>query len=128
LISLQSLLNPQEINMKNARFFTSALVATIAAVACASFTAPAFANTYTPRVDKREANQQARINQGVASGELNQKETARLQAGQARVQGAEAAAKADGKVTKAERRKLNKMQNKQSKRIAKQKHDAQKAK
>jgi hypothetical protein len=84
-------------------------------------------NTNTPRVDKREVRQEARIQQGVASGELNAKETARMEKGQDRVESAEAKAKADGNVTKKERAHLTHMQNKQSKRIARQKHDAQKA-
>jgi hypothetical protein len=81
----------------------------------------------TPRVDKREAKQQARIDQGVASGELNQKEAARLENGQARVNQAEANAKADGKVTRREKYKLDHMQDKQSRHIKRQKHDQQKA-
>jgi hypothetical protein len=89
--------------------------------------APATPNTNTPRVDKREVRQEARIQQGVASGELNAKETARMEKGQDRVESAEAKAKADGNVTKKERAHLTHMQNKQSKRIARQKHDAQKA-
>ena len=36
----------------------------------------------TPRIDKRQENQQKRIDQGVASGALNQKEAARLEKGQ----------------------------------------------
>ncbi len=89
-----------------------------------------FAQTTTqatmPRVDKREDKQQARIDQGVASGQLNQKETARLEKGQARVNQAEANAKADGTVMRSEWKKLDRMQDKQSRRIKHQKHDAQK--
>ncbi len=82
----------------------------------------------TPRVDQREAKQQARIDQGVASGQLNQKEAARLENGQARVNQAEANAKADGKVTRKERKHLDHMQDKQSRHIKRQKHDKQMAK
>ena len=81
----------------------------------------------TPRVDQREANQEKRIEQGIASGQLNAKETHRLDKQQARVQVAEANAKADGKVTKGERKHLNKMQDRASKNIHAQKHDAQTA-
>ncbi|TAG26996.1 MAG: hypothetical protein EAZ37_06615 [Burkholderiales bacterium] len=80
-----------------------------------------------PRVDQREAKQQARIDQGVASGQLNQKEATRLENGQARVNQAEANAKADGKVTRREKHKLDHMQDKQSRHIKRQKHDQQKA-
>lgn len=81
----------------------------------------------TPRVDKREANQEARIQQGVSSGELNARETARLERGQAHVRTLEDKAKADGTVTNKERAALRHAQNRQSKRIYRQKHDAQKA-
>jgi hypothetical protein len=100
----------------------AALVAFIAAQAQAQTPAPA-----TPRVDVREAKQEQRIQQGVASGALNSKEAARLEAGQARVAAAEDKAKADGVVTRKERAKLAHKQNKQSKKIHRQKHDAQMA-
>jgi hypothetical protein len=82
----------------------------------------------TPRVDQREVNQQQRITQGVASGELNKKETYRLEKEQAAIQKTEAKAKADGKVTHAERKRLHKMQDAASRDIHAQKHDAQTAK
>ena len=88
--------------------------------------AAAATSTDTPRVDQREANQQARIDQGVKSGELTPKETARLENGQAKVQAEEAKAKSDGVVTKKERTKLAHAQDKQSKKIHHQKHDKQK--
>ena len=102
---------------------TRYLIALLAAAAL-----PVMAQTTdTPRVDKREANQEARIQQGVSSGELNARETARLEHGQSHVQALEDKAKADGTVTKKERRALHHAQNHQSKRIYRQKHDAQKA-
>ena len=102
---------------------TRYLIALLAAAAL-----PAMAqNTDTPRVDKREANQEARIQQGVSSGELNARETARLERGQSHVQALENQAKADGTVTKKERAALHRAQDRQSKRIYRQKHDAQKA-
>jgi opacity protein-like surface antigen len=97
-----------------------ALVAIVAAQAHAQTPAPS-----TPRVDAREAKQEQRIDNGVASGALNSKEAARLEAGQARVAAAEDKAKADGVVTKKERAKLAHKQNKQSKKIYRQKHDKQ---
>ncbi len=88
-----------------------------------------FAQTTTqatmPRVDKREANQQKRIDQGVASGQLTQKEATRMENGQARVNQAEANAKADGTVTRKERKHLSNMQDKQSGKIKRNKHDKQ---
>ena len=86
----------------------------------------AFAQTpATPRVDQREANQQSRIAQGAASGQLTARETNRLEKEQAHVDKAEANAKADGTVTRHERKRLHRMQNAASKDIRHQKHDAQ---
>ncbi len=102
---------------------------TLVAALSLAFAGSVFAQTTTqatmPRVDKREANQQQRIDQGVASGQLNQKETTRLENGQARVNQAEAHAKADGKVTRREKKHLDHMQNKQNRSIKRNKHDKQ---
>lgn len=87
----------------------------------------AMAQPATPNLDKREANQQARIDQGVASGQLNAKEVNRLDKREAKLAADEAAAKADGKVTRAERRKLQREANRDSRAIRHQKHDAQTA-
>lgn len=98
----------------------------IAAALFALVALPVAAQTSTPRVDQRQVNQEARIQQGVQSGELTNREAAKLDKGQAKVQAKEDKAKADGVVTPKERAKLAKAQNKQSKKIHKQKHDAQK--
>ncbi len=82
--------------------------------------------TATPRIDQREVNQQKRIDQGVASGQLTPKEAARLENREAKIANDEAAAKADGKVTGAERRKLQREENRASAAIKRQKHDGQK--
>ena len=92
------------------------------ALAIASFGTLA-AGTATPRVDQREANQQARIDAGVASGQLTARETNRLDKEQARIADAEAKDKADGTVTATERQQLHRMQNHVSKNIYMQKHD-----
>lgn len=100
----------------------------IAALVAAVFAAPVIASAQTastPRIDQRQENQQKRIDQGVKSGELNQKEAARLEKGQDRVQKMENKATADGVVTKKERRRIEHTQDTQSKRIHRQKHDAQ---
>jgi len=85
----------------------------------------AVAQPATPNLDKREANQQQRIDQGVASGQLNAKETNRLDKREAKLAADEAAAKSDGKVTRAERRKLQREANRDSRAVRRQKHDAQ---
>ncbi len=85
----------------------------------------AFAQANTPRVDQRQANQEQRIDQGVASGSLTQREANRLENGQQRVDNMENRAKADGVVTRRERARLHAAQDAQSQRIAVQKHDRQ---
>lgn len=78
-----------------------------------------------PRVDRREARQQKRIDKGVASGQLTPKEAARMEAQQGRIEAAEARAKSDGVVTAKERAGLAKRQNRASRNIHRNKHDAQ---
>ena len=88
-------------------------------------TPPARDPAATPGIDKRQANQQQRIDQGVKSGELTGKEAARLEKGQERIQTMEDKAKADGKVTPKERERLQKAENRESRKIAREKHDRQ---
>jgi polyhydroxyalkanoate synthesis regulator phasin len=101
--------------------------ATLALAAASAFAQTAAAPTATPRVDQRQANQERRIDQGVASGELNTRETRRLTKEQHAIDRAENHAKADGTVTQTERRRLRKMQKHAGQHIHQQKHDAQTA-
>jgi len=103
-----------------------ALGATLAIASLGAF-AQAASAPVTPRVDKREVNQDKRIQQGVGSGQLTAKETYRLEKEQAAINKVEAKAKSDGTVTPKERRRLHKMQDQASKDIYQQKHDAQTA-
>lgn len=97
-----------------------------AALLMTAFTLPALAqSTSTPRIDQRQANQQQRIDQGVQSGALTDREAARMERGQDRIQNMEDKAKADGVVTGQERKRITKAQDNQSKRIYRQKHDRQ---
>lgn len=77
---------------------------------------------------QRDINQQKRIEQGEKSGQLTPKEAGRLERQEGRIDKAEAKADADGKVSKQEARHINRMQNRESRRIYRQKHDAQTAK
>lgn len=88
-------------------------------------TLAANAGNQTPRADAREARQDARIVQGVASGELTTREAVKLEARQAHIENVEDRAKADGKVTAAERIKLERKQDRSSRAIHRQKHDGQ---
>lgn len=100
-----------------------------AALALACFSLSALAQTSsTPRIDKRQENQERRIEQGQKSGQLTEKESARLEKGQARVQKMEDKAAADGKVTAKERARIEHAQDRQSRKIYRQRHDKQRAK
>ncbi len=94
----------------------AALIVTISA-------APAFAGTDTPKIDKHQENQQKRIDEGVKSGALTAKETENLEKREAKIEADKTAAKADGKVTVAERHKLKREERKTSRAIHRQKHD-----
>ena len=99
----------------------------LTAALCISVLAlPALAQTGSaPRIDQRQANQQQRIEQGVQSGALTQREAARLQKGQEHVQKLEDKAMADGRLTARERLRIEHAQDVQSRRIYRQKHDRQ---
>lgn len=75
--------------------------------------------------EERAQRQQERIASGVRSGELTVAEQKRLERGQERIEVAQENAVQDGVVTPEEQARLHKMQDKQSKRIWKQKHDRQ---
>ena len=111
--------------MRNITIALSALIALTTASAAWAQTTPAPTNT--PVIDKREAVQEKRIEQGVKSGALTPAETAKLEKREGNLQAAEAAAKADGTVTKGERAKMTVMENKDSRAIAAKKHNKHKA-
>jgi hypothetical protein len=73
---------------------------------------------------QRNINQEKRVEQGVKSGELGNRETARLERGQARVDRAEAVAGSDGHVGKREQTQIERKENRQSGAIYKAKHNA----
>lgn len=83
--------------------------------------------TDDPRIQQREQNQEQRIQQGVQNGQLTPREAGRLEAQQARIAQNEGRMKADGKLTRAERRKLTREQNRASKNIYRKKHNERKA-
>lgn len=106
--------------------FAGAALALISAIASAQTAPPAqTASAAMPRADARRANQERRIEQGVASGQLTPRETRRLEREQRAIARAENRARADGQVTAQERRHLHHMQNRASRDIYRQKHDAQ---
>ena len=98
-----------------ALFLTLTLTTAVAAVASAQ--------TATPRIDRREARQHARIHEGVRSGELTRGEAGRLRAGERHVDRMETRAKDDGVVTPRERARIGRAQNRESRRIYRLKHN-----
>jgi hypothetical protein len=73
---------------------------------------------------QRNANQEQRIEQGVKSGSLTNREAAALEHGQARVDHAEAHAAKDGHVGEHEQDHIQHTENKQSQTIHAEKHNA----
>ena len=104
--------------MKTPRTLLTALALALPLLASAQ-------TTSTPRIDQRQLNQENRIQQGVQSGSLTQKEAANLEKGQTHVQTMENKALSDGKITQKEAQRINETQNKQSRKIEQQKHDQQ---
>jgi hypothetical protein len=96
---------------------------TLSAVFILGLGVAAFANT--PYIDRREHREQQRIRQGIRSGELTRREARRLEAEQGRIRGYEWYAKSDGQVSRAERRHLDRMLDRSSRDIYRQKHDGQ---
>jgi hypothetical protein len=80
----------------------------------------------TPRIDQRQEKQEKRIDKGVASGKITQKEAARLEKGQLQVEQMEQKALKDGKLTKQEKLRIEHAQDQQNKRIEQQRKDKQK--
>lgn len=72
---------------------------------------------------QRDVNQQTRIEQGLQSGSLNTKEAGRLEREESHVDRLQAKALQDGKLTPAERQRLDHAQDKVSHDIAEAKHN-----
>jgi hypothetical protein len=77
-------------------------------------------------IRKREKRQQERIGQGVKSGELTPKETAKIERKEARLNREIKRDRADGPgLTPKERAKITRQQNRTSREIYREKHDNQ---
>jgi len=75
----------------------------------------------TADVVQRDVNQQQRIENGLKSGQLNTKEAAKLEKGEANIDKMEQRALSDGKMTNAEKQRIEAAQNKESHAIARAK-------
>jgi len=84
-----------------------------------------YAQAETPRIDERQANQEQRIDQGTASGQLDEREANRLNNEQEHINKMEDKAKSDGVMTKKERARIVAAQDRASRHIAREKHDRQ---
>jgi len=101
------------------------LFSALAAFALLTAAYSASAQTATPGITARQRNEQARIRQGVRSGELTRPEAARLKGREAEIRQDKRAAKSDGVVTRDERQDLRKDERQASRAIYRQKHDGQ---
>src|SRR5262249_1678393 len=85
------------------------------------------ANASTPRIERREARQHYRIAQGCRSGALTRGEFRRLRAGQRHVPRMERRAGRDGYMSRFERRRIERAQDRQSRAIYRLKHNGRRA-
>jgi hypothetical protein len=115
----------EKVTMNKTLSTLAAAVLAFSAIAVSAETAASAPGTNTPRIDQRQANQEKRIDQGIASGELTKREARRMNRQQNVIDKAENKAKADGSVSAQERRRLTQAQNQTSRNIYRQKHDAQ---
>ena len=92
-------------------------------VAALAISSVAQAQTRTPVINRRQHNQERRINQGVRSGELTRNETRNLRNDERHISRDRRMAKADGRVTPNERRHLRHDENRTSRAIYRDKHN-----
>jgi len=102
-------------------FLTAGLVFTCISITFAQSTPT---QSSTPRIDKRQDNQQERIEDGRESGALSNKEALKLEAKQAEIQAQKLSSKDGGKTTLSEKAKLSHKQNTAGAGIAIKKNNA----
>lgn len=101
-------------------------ILTLTALALAAMTANAAAYDGTAnRIDRREAVQEHRIQQGLRSGELTRREYRQLEAEQARIREMERYARRDGHIDRREAAALERAQDAASRHIAHERHDGE---
>jgi len=97
-------------------------------ILASAFSQGAYADKHRLNINEKQKNQKQRIVQGVKSGELTIRETARLSKQQISIQRQKKQFKSDGTFTKRERLKIRKRQQKASKNIYRKKHNDRKRK
>jgi len=80
-----------------------------------------------PGIERRDARQDQRIQNGVRDGSLTHGEANRLERGENRIDRTEARARADGVVTPGERNRIEGMQNRESRQIYADRHNSRTA-
>lgn len=103
----------------------------LVAVALAALSAPAMAQGYgpydpyvtSPRVDQRQSNQAHRIQRGQWDGSISPREADRLWQGQQKIHRMERNFEADGRLSRRERAILEREQDRQNRRINRQRND-----
>lgn len=108
------------LNLKKTLIGLSLILTTI------MFAQSAIADNRGQSINKKQANQKARISQGIRSGQLTRKEAFRLRKQQARINRTERRFKTDGRLTPRERAVVQGKLHRASKNIYAQKHDGQK--
>ncbi|MDX2157152.1 MAG: hypothetical protein SFW09_11645 [Hyphomicrobiaceae bacterium] len=98
----------------------------IAAIALATLSTAAAAQSYgSNRIDRREANQERRIQEGLRSGDITRREYRQLEAEQRRIQEMERQAKRDGYIDRREAREIARSQDAASRHIAQERSDGE---
>lgn len=95
----------------------------IAAAALVAISTSAFAQSN--RIDRREDNQERRIEQGLRSGDLTRNEARQLKAEQDRIDAMQRAAKRDGHIDRREAAQIERAQDAASRHIAQERHDSE---
>ena len=95
----------------------------LAASALVVMTGGAFAENETSGIDQRQTNQEQRIDQGIASKQLNEREAGQLNTQQGQINKMEEKAKSDGVMTKKERARIAAAQDRAARHLAREKHD-----
>jgi hypothetical protein len=95
----------------------------LAAVLGVVLSGGAFAQT-TDNAVQRDERQQARVEQGLNSGQLTTKEASQLERGEARIDRMEARDLKDGSLSPKERAQIDRAQDRESAAIHREKHDA----
>jgi len=112
-------------NIKSGTFLAATIIiASFGSTLAVAQTAPVPDHPRENEVNQRLDNQQARVDQGLANGTMTGREAAHDEQHDEHIAQRESAdeAKHNGHITKSEQRRLNRSENRNSKRIYKQKH------